>query len=412
MIGWRVVPLLLAMAGPVAAQQGQVVPEAARDLVVKIATYRRDTHQRAGIGAGVVFGGNDSVVYIVTAAHTISFRPPGRPVEEPRDTMDARIVLAGADSREIPATLVAIAPDTQLDVAVISVPRAAVGSHWNATVRLDRLGSVKGLVNGVSVWPLGCPGGACWEAPAQPDHVMAVDGRGILFQSSFVQVGSSGGALFNQWWEVVGMVTEDLTVRANAVPIDLVVTQLKRWQLPVMLVAPTVPRGGYRTTIGFSVLAPSPSPFDGDPDRTVPSGRVTFSRRKDSGFSWHVALVRLGPRDLAVTSGMAGVAFALNLGSDRFTMRPFVEAGFGQVEGRFDGGGYYVATPTGGTRYVPSWNRVVGDGLGVGGGATIEVITAPHVIMEVSAGYWSFTTPIGAPELKNVFFGLGARWGR
>jgi trypsin-like peptidase len=412
MIGLRAVPLLLVMVGPVAAQRAQAVPAAARNLVVKIATYRRDTRERAGIGAGVVFGGDGVRVYIVTAAHTISFRPPGVPLTDPKDTVAASIVLAGPDSREIPATLVAIAPDSLLDVAVISIPRSALGSRWSGTVPLDRLGNVARLSNGVPVWPLGCPGGECWEAPAEPDHVMAVDGRGILFQSSFVRVGSSGGALFNQWWEVVGMVTEDLTVRANAVPIDLIVAQLKRLVLPVMLVEPRVPRGGYRTTIGFSLLAPSPSPFDQDPDRAVPSGRVTFSRRGPSGFSWHVALVRLGPRDLGITGGMAGIAVALNVGSDRFTMRPFVEAGLGQVEGRFDGGGYYVSTPTGGTRYVPSWNRVVGDGLGVGGGATLEVITVPHVIMELSAGYWTFTTPVGAPELKNVFFGLGARWGR
>ena len=403
MIGWRAVPLLLALAEPVAAQQGQVAPDAARNLVVKIATYRRDTHQRTGIGAGVVFGGNDSLVYIVTAAHTISFRPPGRPVDEPRDTVAASVVLAGLDSNEVPATLVAIAPDTQLDVAVISIPRPAVRGRWRATVPVDRLGSVKGLVNGVPVWPLGCPGGACWEAPAQPDHVMAVDGRGILFQSSFVQVGSSGGALFNQWWEVVGMVTEDLTVRANAVPIDLVMAQLKRWRLPVMLVAPTVPRGGYRTSVGFSLLAPGPSPFDGDPDRAVPSGRVTFTRQPVPTVTWHVGLLRLAPQNLGVMAVMGGGGLHLKTG--RWAFSPFVEAGFGRIEGRFDIGGYYV-----GGRYVPAYSRVTGDGLGFGAGATAEVILAPRIIIEFNAGFWSFTTPENAPKLRRLFVGPGWRW--
>lgn len=408
MIVGRAVLLCLVMAGPVAAQRAQDVPPAARDLVVKVATYRRDTQRRQGIGAGVVFGGNDSLVYIVTAAHTISFRPPGRPIEEPKDTLAARVVLPGPDSTEIPAALVAIAPDTQLDMAVISVRRAAFGSRWSGAVPLDRLGNVKRVVSGVPVWPLGCPGGACWEAPAEPDHVMAKDGRGILFQSSFVRVGSSGGALFNQWWEVVGIVTEDLTVRANALPIDLIVRQLKSWRLPVMLVEPTVPRGGYRTTVGVSLLSPSPSPFDDDPDRAVPSGRVTFSRKPIPTLSWHVGLLRLAPPNLGVTAVMAGGGAHVKTG--RLTVVPFVEAGFGRIEGRFDVGGYYVAGP-GGNRYVPVYSRVTGDGLGFGGGFTAGIIVVPPVIVEWTVGYWSFTLPENAPALNRLFFGVGLRRG-
>jgi hypothetical protein len=124
--------------------------------------------------------------------------------------------------------------------------------------------------------------------------------------------------------------------------------------------------------------------------------------------SWHVAGMRLTPRNLAITAGMAGVGVQVKRG--RLTMHPYVEVGFGQVEGRHDLGGYYVAAP-GGSRYVPLWNRVVADGLGIGGGVNVEVVALPRTIIELTSGYWSFTTPINAPKLTNLFVGAGVRLG-
>jgi hypothetical protein len=106
---------------------------------------------------------------------------------------------------------------------------------------------------------------------------------------------------------------------------------------------------------------------------------------------------------------MAGVALRVHRG--RVTLRPFLEAGFGHVEGRFDRGGYYVAASGGGNKYVPLWNRVTGDGLGVGGGMSLEVIVWPPAIVEVTTGYWSFTRPLDAPKLDKVFVGAGLRVG-
>jgi len=82
---------------------------------------------------------------------------------------------------------------------------------------------------------------------------------------------------------------------------------------------------------------------------------------------WHLAALRVAPTNLAITAGMAGLDVHLPRG--RFALDPFIEAGFGHVEGRHDLGGYYIAG-SGGSVYVPLWQRVVGDGIGVGGGAT------------------------------------------
>jgi hypothetical protein len=71
----------------------------------------------------------------------------------------------------------------------------------------------------------GCPGGECWGV-GQPDKVL-VAGPGqprILISSYFVAPGHSGGPLFNQWWEVVGMLTKLGNPLSEAIPIDSVLS--------------------------------------------------------------------------------------------------------------------------------------------------------------------------------------------
>jgi hypothetical protein len=54
---------------------------------------------------------------------------------------------------------------------------------------------------------------------------------------------------------------------------------------------------------------------------------------------------------------------------------------------------------------------LVSDGIGVGGGATVETVVFPHTVLELTAGYWSFTTPLDAPKVKRFFVGGGVRLG-
>jgi hypothetical protein len=96
---------------------------------------------------------------------------------------------------------------------------------------------------------------------------------------------------------------------------------------------------------------------------------------------------------------------------ERVTVHPFVEAGYGSVEGRFDTLGYYVASG-GGTSYVPVWTRVRGNGTGTGAGVGLELALFPGIIGELVLGYWTFTTPVPLPSYGKVQVGLGARRGQ
>ncbi|MGH2608683.1 MAG: S1 family peptidase [Tepidiformaceae bacterium] len=390
--------LLAGPADPVGAQATDaqarnLAPEPARQLVVQVLSYFGTTREPE-VGAGIIVASTSRFLYIATAGHVVR-RGPTR-------VRDVRVVFPAARSDSVRATLHANV-DTLLDLAVLSVPYGSVKASVRTALEFDRRGAVRSLKSGDPVSPVGCPKWKCWEVPARPDQVLYVMGEELAIQSSFVSTGSSGGGLFNAQWEVVGMMVMSDAPRGYAISIDRVIDQVQAWRYPVDLKKTSIPRAGYRTSVGVALMAPSPA-IDDRP----PSGRVTVSSRAIPQVSWHAGLLRLAPENLAVTAGMAGVGLHLKKG--RFALRPFLEAGFGHVEGQYDIGGYYVAAG-GDTSYVPVYNRVEGDGLGVGGGAAVEFTVIPRTILELVTGYWSFTTPENAPRLNDLFIGAGLRVG-
>jgi S1-C subfamily serine protease len=371
------------------------VPADPRSLVVKVVGSYGE-NRVSGFGAGIIVGVDEQSLYIATAAHVVQKEIDAR-----------RIVVTFATGDTAEATL--LHPRRPgLDLAVLRVVSGAGLVRQWASRSWDRLGDVEALRRDDPAYPVGCPPGRCWRAPARADRVVGVDGLGILFQSSFVDPGSSGGALFNAWWEVVGMITEDVPPEAYAVRIDEVVAQARAWSVPGLLKRPVVPRAWYRTTVGVVVLASTASSTGLADESRFPSGRVTGSRQISPTVSWHLGALRLAPENLAVTAGIAGVGVHIKRG--RLVLHPFVEAGIGHVEGRFDAGGYYVATGNG-TQYVPRWLRAVHDALGIGGGASLDLIVRAPISLETTAGYWRFSTPDQVPKLRSLFIGAGLRVG-
>jgi hypothetical protein len=381
-----------------AGAQGGNVPDEAKAFVVHVESY----FPGSGVpeqGAGIVFGAAEGILYVATAGHVVQ-----------RDTVVARdIWLRSFGGDSIRATLAHPSTDTLVDLAVLSVGTDPSRLPTWQPQSWDRQGDVRSLRSDDPVNPVGCPQGDCWRAPAPADRVVGKLDLAILFQSFFVGPGSSGGALFNGSWEVVGMVIKDAPPLATAIPIDRLLEQLRIWRYPVMLRRPSFPRSGYRTTLGVAVLLSTSSSTLGTGEARVPGGRVTMERQVLPAVTWHLTALRLAPENLAVTAGMAGVGLRLKIG--RVAVDPFVEAGFGHIVGRFDVGGYYVAAPGGGNTYVPFFNRAQDDGLGVGGGMTVQVSVIPHVILEAVSGYWRFTTPENAPKLNDLFVGGGIRLG-
>jgi hypothetical protein len=397
MRAFLVVAVVAASAGPVLAQSANPAPPAARELVVKVRSWFGEGGELE-VGSGVIVGADAERIYLATARHVVRKGEPATRVY---------VSLQGSPADSILATP-SDSARSGIDVAVLTIPRAALP---RGLPPLDRLGAVGKLKFGDPVSPMGCPQGVCWGVPVPADRIVGIDRQGIIFQSVFVKGGSSGGALFNQYWEVVGIVTEDEPPRANAVPIDEALALVRAWGYPVQLHRSKVPRAGYALHVGALLMTRvgGAVPALGGEGR-FPSGRIVATRRGDTfGVVWHVSGLRLAPRNLAVTAAMGGLGVDFHYG--RFTAQPFLELGIGRVEGRFDAGGYSVAGAGGTATYVPFWQQQKEDGLGVGGGLSVQAVVAPHITLELLAGHWSFNLPDSLPKLPNLFVGTGLRWG-
>lgn len=408
---------LAALVGPattgsslIVAQSGNIKPEAA-DLVVKLETQFRGEEPEdtvTDIGSGIVVGVDESKVWITTARHAVC---------KEQGCGEIWVVSTSQTTRRIRAQLV----DRQraaLDLAVITVPRAGFNTLGRGQPEFNRRGRVGSLRVGDPVYPVGCPLGECDKTASPPDRVVSNDGKNVSFLSLLVARGSSGGAIFDRDWEVVGMVFYDQQPFGIALSIDTVLAAASSWGCPSSLKRPFLPRGGYRTTIGVNFLGAIPfdSLFREVPDKIA--GRVSFIQRTLPAVSWHVAGLRLRADNLSTNGLLAGVGLYPTK-PGRFGLRFFVEVGFGRTTARFDTGGYFT-TDSNGDEYMPVWGRAEQTELGGGGGVSFEWLFLPRTILEVIGGYWSFPLPempgidetyISAPTFAHMHVGVGLRFG-
>lgn len=380
----------LAVLSTANAQNRTAMPDAAANLVVKVIAYT-DSTEVDQTGAGIVVAASNRVI-IATAAHVVLAAAHGGHIRvvfhfAPKDTINVTVDKS----------------DTDLDLAVLSVGSDKVrGPRFE----FDRLGDPWALRIGDPVIPVGCPDGVCWEPPISPDRLIGVHERGIAFESFFISPGSSGGALFNRYWEVLGLVVEKRDPQGRALSIRQVAERLKAWGYPSQLRARSIPRAGYQTRVSLTALAPtSGSVYESG---RFPSGRAALLLRGQQKIGWHLSLLRLAPSNLAVSAGMAGGDLRLQAGPVAFS--PFVEFGFGRVEGRFDAGGFFTSG-SGGPVYQPYWQSASNDVIGFGAGASVEMAVFPHVAVEATGGHWSFRVPAKLSTLPNVLVGAGLRLG-
>lgn len=411
--------LSLTVASPAA---GQISPQA-RALVVQINVFEASSpaNPSAGsvptYGSGIVIGARapDSI-YVATAKHVVEG--------------SVKVDVHFSSDESVRHDGIVLWEHESLDVALLLVVSSSVFVD-QVLSSFDRLGRPGNLSNGSEVVPVGCPDGVCWEIPATPDRVLSYSPPLVLeFQSTFVAGGSSGGGLFDEHWEVVGMVLRNDIPRALAMPIVAVLTEIQDptsglartdWDAWELLGPPSVPRSGYGVTLGASVLwgvaQPTIQSFSGTEDLTggletrFPSLRITISRRMSSSRSWHVGGLRLAPANVSITAATAGLSAELRSASGRLLARVFGEGAAGRVRSRFDTGGYVVTGP-GGDRYVPIWEKQERDGLGFGGGVTVELTAMRNTILELTAGGWSFGMPEDAPDVPYFYVGGGLRLGR
>ncbi len=422
----------LSLVAPLGAQSADRgadtnVPEYVSDLIVHIESFK----PRREDGAGIVVGADSDWVYIATATHVLT-------LDRDQSIMADSVRVEFASGRSfVAATIDTVS--VELDLAVIRVSlEAAVSAGYRAVP--DRLGDSNAIRPGSEVSPVGCPGSNCWRAPSPADRVLSANPVEILFQTSFVRGGSSGGGIFNRWDEVVGMVSRVEPPGAYALPMDFVVGTIEAWGRPVTLRKPSIPRRGYLTSIGVSMMAPTTGKRT--PDGRVPSGRLTLTRAIQDPFDINISALRIAPGDMGkacpisakandplttivtlrerapceavVNAVMLGFGARAQLG--RLAVRPFAEFGLGRIRGRYDIGGVYEFVEV---EYLPNFKAVEQTGFGGGAGLALDYVLFPRTILQGLVGYWRFQDafegadlPSGfVPAMPTTYVGVGLRWG-
>ena len=178
------------------------------------------------IGAGILFGSANDRLYVVTANHVVR--------RGTTTCTDIRVELRTLPGEPVPATLTT-SFDARRDVAVLSIPGAREKGIDVTRLPFDRLGDPTSLSRGDGVFALGFPQGRPWGTNVAPIPIASVSDSVLVFETSQVVPGNSGGALLDRRREIVGLVLNVQPPEATARNIAQVIELLRGWRFPVAL---------------------------------------------------------------------------------------------------------------------------------------------------------------------------------
>ena len=181
-------------------------------------------------GAGLLIGADAERVYIATATHVVS-----RCAQTDGTRVRFRWSTAPLPGRVLNTD------GLPLDLAVVAVARKAAAPDGQLPVSLDRLGDPALLRRGDPVYALGNPRGIPWGVSAAPDRFASTEGGIVLFASTFLGEGHSGGALLNDRGEIVAMIRGDQPPTGEAVSVTRILARVREWKHPIDL-RPPLPR--------------------------------------------------------------------------------------------------------------------------------------------------------------------------
>lgn len=197
--------------------------ENSKQLVVMLSGQLRGDQT---FGAGIIFGSRGDRLYIVTANHVVRTGT--------QEVQDLRIKFRFFPGERLKAQLLHHT-DERLDLAVLCVEDVRISEIPIDSLKFDQLGDVRSLKRGDEVYHVGCPNGIPWRANVNPDRISEKVGELIKFESNFIAKGHSGGGLFNNRWELVGMIRADQPPDGMAVSIESIQEKLKSWAYPINL---------------------------------------------------------------------------------------------------------------------------------------------------------------------------------
>ncbi len=175
------------------------------------------------IGAGIVFGHDSNNYYIATANHN---------VRQGEITAGKIRVWFNRDANKAFDAQLQPHFDTTLDIAVLKVAGSGLDPEM---VPYDRLADPKSIQRGDFVFPMGTPNGRPWAISLTPDRFAERREDWLYFESGFIAPGHSGGALWDEHLNIVGMIRTDQPPHGEALSIAKILALVKAWGYPVRL---------------------------------------------------------------------------------------------------------------------------------------------------------------------------------
>ena len=211
--------LLASFASPARGQQ----PADPRDLVVMLDWKKLygDAHQ----GAGIIINQSDEETLIVTAKHNLL------DLEAGEINTDITVKFRPKPGHKAPAEVVHLS--SQYDVGLLRVAAEDAVPVLGATVPAEVLNLE--MKRQEDVFVVGHGGGAPWFHTLTPEPARWVSMAEIQIESQAQKQGQSGGGVFDPGWALVGMITELEPPIARALPIALVLDEVRRTRYGVLL---------------------------------------------------------------------------------------------------------------------------------------------------------------------------------
>jgi alpha-tubulin suppressor-like RCC1 family protein len=224
------VTVIAALALLFAARGARSADEASemQRLVALISVKFEGGAELSGGGTGIVFAATPERMYLVTAAHVV--RAQGHSASD--------IELQFGEGKPMVRALLGQF-DTDLDVAVLSVDQPVRAGLDIANLPLDRLATAGAARRGDQVFMMGRRGERL-SINVTPDRVSSVSDKTIAIESNFIVKGFSGGPLFSDRWQLLGMIVSDDPPEGTARPLPAIFAKLKQWGMPIDLRVPHV----------------------------------------------------------------------------------------------------------------------------------------------------------------------------
>jgi ankyrin repeat protein len=182
-------------------------------------------------GAGIIFNGDKDRMYIATASHVVY-----RGTSKPKNILVKFKTFPGKE-----AIAEVLKNEADLDLAVLTVNNLTKQGINGCAFPFDRLPIRAELRRGDEVLPVGNPAGVSWAMPVEADKISQINESQIVFQSTFIRSGHSGGGLLDNNGHLVGMMTADEPPFGRAITMDAILQQVMRWGFSVRLDPTTFP---------------------------------------------------------------------------------------------------------------------------------------------------------------------------